>query len=180
MKNLLFALLLFALPLAAQTPTTTTTDIGPQFTVGIGGAFQKYADPRTPQKNVLVEFSARLKGKVSSYNSIDLFPRYALLRTGLDYYAYNENNVTLFLLAQAGLTVSGTSAANNGLTVGNFSGGVGVAYDFGGMFAKLKGKQTGITFITRLNSVTSTMNGAVQTGTTKPTFELMLLKGFGK
>jgi hypothetical protein len=161
------------------TPAPVPTNNGPQFTVGLGWAYDRYADPGTPTTNMLAEFSARLKGAVHSYSSIDLYSQYAMLRTGLAYYAYSENYISLFLLAQAGLTISGTSAANSsGLAIGNFSGGAGVAYDFGGMFKKLQGKQLGISLITRLNSTSTTTT--TTTGRVQPSFEILMLKGFGK
>jgi hypothetical protein len=163
-----------------------TTPAGPQFIVGLGGAYNKYAIAPDPLMNMWFNFSARMKGPLYSLSTLDVTAAGSTLRTGLEYIAYVDpnGNVTLFLLGQAGLTVSASSAANaaNGISVGNFSGGMGIAGDLQGVFKSFKGKQWGVVALIRFNTsnATTSTSGALVPGPVKPIFEIGILKGLGK
>lgn len=151
--------LLLTLAIAAWSQTPSSQ---PSYILGAGVSYDYYGK----QPAVLTTFAARVADSTYSLTSIETGTQAgqtaASLRTGIMRLLTQPGNWTLFVLGDGGITVNG------GATLGNFSGGGGLAYDIGSR-VKAAGHLY-LTGIVRLTDITSQQ--------VKPVYEFEIGKTF--
>ena len=135
-----------------QTTTAPPPSTGASYFIGVGGEVNRYAS--TPFSAVTVDFGV-CGNSLCSISTVENQKSLATIRTGVGYYLLKTGPVSLYALADAGISTGTVATTPNpaSVTLANVGGGFKVRYDLGSHFKTLQG--LGLTGGVRIAGVTT-------------------------
>jgi hypothetical protein len=168
MKRMFACLLLVTVSISAQTVAPPAASPNPQYLIGFGASYNKYAATPTAAGWVTAAVATSQDSGIYSITTIDMTQTSSSLRTGIAKLLLQNGNWTLMAHADGGITTGTLAGTVSAVTLGSFSGGGLVLYDLGGVWKKAAGvKAIGVL---RVLAITS---AAIQ-----PVFEFGIGKTF--